>query len=424
MIQRTVGNVTARKAGLRRKLLPVVIPILLAPGAAWAADSVLSGTFDGGDPKTTNLPGNCSFESQLPYQQIPFQVIVNGVYNLFDAFNFNGIDVTALVYQGAFNPNNPQQNLLTLGGVDDFASVDLMTGIDYRLVVQQWCQTREGAWAVTFAGPGNVNSSARRTVPAFTSGSFSNADPLLNSECGNTQFRQSGPIQVSRSGTYFYTDISIAHAVDLCLQIYSAPVNVSNPSQNRIADFDDFGQVELTAGQDYYFVVQPLDTPQSGAYFYVFAPPAEFRLNPGMAGSWHNPATGGQGFFLDVFDNINQLFLAWFTYDLARPAPSVAAEIGDPGHRWLTAFGPFSGASATLDIEWTAGGVFDAPLPATTQSLDGTIELEFTGCNNGTVTYDLGASGVTGVVPIRRIANDSIPLCESLTEGPGMPGLL
>jgi hypothetical protein len=102
----------------------------------------------------------------------------------------------------------------------------------------------------------------------------------------------------------------------------------------------------------------------------------------------------------------------------------VAAEIGDPGHRWLTAFGPFSGASATLDIEWTAGGVFDAPLPATTQSLDGTIELEFTGCNNGTVTYDLGASGVTGVVPIRRIANDSIPLCESLTEGPGMPGLL
>lgn len=427
MSQGKVGGVTVRPGGLRRKMLSALIPLLLAPGAVWGADAVLSGVFDGSDPKTANLPGNCSTPMQLPFQQVLFQVTANGTYNLFDAFNFNGIDVMALVYQGAFNPANPQQNLLTPDGVDDFASINLTTGTQYRLVVQKWCQIRdaaEGAWAVTFAGPGDVNSSAKQTVPAFTSGSFSNADPLLSSDCGNSGFQQTGPIQVSRSGSYFYTDISIAHAVDMCLQIYTAPVNVGSPGQNRVAVVDDFGQVELEAGQDYWFVAQPFESPQSGAYFYVFAPPAEFRLNTAMGGSWLNPATGGQGFLMDVFDNRNEIFLAWFTFDLMRPDPSVTAEIGDPGHRWLVAGGPFEGGTATLAIEWSTGGVFDAGEPAPTPTFDGTIELDFEDCTMGTVTYDLGSSGVTGVVPIQRIAHDSVPLCEELTQGPGMPGPL
>jgi hypothetical protein len=256
---------------------------------------------------------------------------------------------------------------------------------------------------------------------------------LLDSdECGNSGFQQSGPHQVSRGGTYFYTDISFFFdpQVDMCLHIYSTPVDVGNPEQNRVATLDDFGPVELEAGQDYWFVTQPFvlvpdNEPQSGAFFYVFAPPAEFRLNTAMGGSWVNSTiVSNQGFLMEVFDNINQIFLAWFTYDLMRPDPSVTGEIGDPGHRWLTAFGPFEGNTAMLDIEWSTGGVFNSGEPATTQTVDGTVQLNFTDCMTGTVTYDLGASGDTGVFPIQRIALDSVPLCEELTEGPGMPGPL
>jgi len=36
---------------------------------------------------------------------------------------------------------------------------------NYVLVVQHWCFNREGAWAVTFSGPGSVNSTSAVTVP-------------------------------------------------------------------------------------------------------------------------------------------------------------------------------------------------------------------------------------------------------------------
>ncbi len=128
-----------------------------------------------------------------------------------------------------------------------------------------------------------------------------------------------------------------------------------------------------------------------------------------------------------MFGNIGQLFLAWFTYDLERPDGSVTAQIGDPGHRWLTAFGKYTWNSADLAVEWTEGGVFDAGSPATAQTVDGSILLEFAGCNSGTITYDLGTNNANGVVPIQRIANDNVAMCEALQAevfGPGKPGSL
>ena len=98
--------------------------------------------------------------------------------------------------------------------------------------------------------------------------------------------------------------------------------------------------------------------------------------------------------------------------------------MGDPGHRWLTGYGPFQDTSADLSVEWTKGGVFDSASPVPIHSEDGTISLEFEDCETGTVTYDLGSLNVSGVVPIQRIANDNVELCESLYMSPGMPGSL
>jgi hypothetical protein len=158
-------------------------------------------------------------------------------------------------------------------------------------------------------------------------------------------------------------------------------------------------------------------------YFFVLAPPSPFRINHGLADSWYNPETPGQGFFLDVFERLNQVFLGWFTY-ATDPSPD-----DEFGHRWLTAFGKFEGPSAELAVEWTAGGAFNVAQPVPAQHVNGTIRLEFDDCTSGQITYTWDEDGITpstesSVIPIRRNVNDGVALCESLYAGPGMPGPL
>jgi hypothetical protein len=400
--------------------------MLVASNAVLASNSVLSGIFDGSESSVATLPGNCDSGGELAYQEIrPVRVSASGTYTVVDALQTFGVDVIAEIYEGSFNPGSPLNNLLTPDGIDVADDVTLNAGTNYVLVVQRWCeQLREGAWSVTFSGPGEVTSDSVVSVPAMTEGSFSDSDPVVESDCGNSQYQESGPVRVAHSGTYYYTDISFFYAVDMCLQIFSAPFNPNNPGANRIAIIDDDGTAELQSGKDYYFVVQPLNLAEAGEFFYVFAPPAPFRISSAMSGGWFYPPTSGQGFLMDVFDSSNQLFLAWFTYDLQRPDDSVTAMIGDPGHRWMTALGPFDGNTAELKIYWNSGMIFDSANPPTEQTQDGEMTVEFSDCATGIVTYDLGSSGASGEVPIQRLANDAVPMCESLTTGPGQPGPL
>jgi len=81
----------------------------------------------------------------------------------------------------------------------------------------------------------------------------------------------------------------------------------------------------------------------------------------------------------------------------------------------LTAQGPYEGDTALLDVYNTVGGIFDSPepVPQTGDSI-GTIAIEWSDCENGVLTYDLDQPRVSGVVPIRRIVADNVPLCEAL----------
>lgn len=143
-----------------------------------------------------------------------------------------------------------------------------------------------------------------------------------------------------------------------------------------------------------------------------------FLINPGLNDAWFNPATDGQGFFISVFPDIGQMFLAWFTYEVERPDEYIPAQLGEAGHRWLTAQGAYAGNQAVLDIYIARGGVFDTSPPEPVLNMDGTITIEFSNCNAGTVTYDIPSIGRQGVIPIERIALDNVPLCESLAAGP------
>lgn len=140
----------------------------------------------------------------------------------------------------------------------------------------------------------------------------------------------------------------------------------------------------------------------------------EFVINPGLNDAWFNDETPGQGFLITVFPEIQKFFLAWFTFDTERPDESVTANLGEPGHRWLTAFGDYSGDSAELTISLTKGGVFDSVEPAPTTQDDGSIELQFSDCENGLLTYDIPSIAQSGSIPISRIALDNVGLCEEL----------
>lgn len=70
-----------------------------------------------------------------------------------------------------------------------------------------------------------------------------------------------------------------------------------------------------------------------------------------------------------------------------------------------------------MEIELTSGGIFDTTTEITRTDppgSDGTIILTFDGCNSGTVEYDIPSINRQGVVPIRRVANDNIVICEAL----------
>jgi len=138
-----------------------------------------------------------------------------------------------------------------------------------------------------------------------------------------------------------------------------------------------------------------------------------FQINPGLNDAWYNPVTDGQGFFIIVFSELGKVSLAWFTYDTELPPEGATANLGDPGHRWFTALGRYTDNQAVMGITFASDGIFDAATEIV-RVKDGSIILTFTGCNSGTVEYDIPALGLSGIVPIQRVADDNIALCEVL----------
>lgn len=141
-----------------------------------------------------------------------------------------------------------------------------------------------------------------------------------------------------------------------------------------------------------------------------------FRINAGLNDAWYNSATNGQGFLITVFPAAQQMFVAWFTFDTERPAENVEAILGEPGHRWLTAQGGYSGGTADLSIYLTQGGVFDSITPPATTAPDpyGSMTIEFADCTEALVSYEIASLGLSGEIPIERIVGDNVALCMQL----------
>ena len=401
----------------------------------WGATSVLAGMFDGAEPAIAPLPGSTCAAGSMTYRESQFTVTATGGYIAYSGLP-NWANVPALtvsIYQGQFQPQTPLVNRLSfwqdLTPKRPAAMAELVQGQSYRLVVQQDCDKKEGAWAIALVGPGTAQSDDAVSVPAWTHGRFTNSDPQMPAPAGcgvegSRPYKVLGPIRVSQSGKHYFQSAYFTDPADmLCLGVYSAEPSAEFPNKRLVERMFLAGRLDLEAGRDYWLLVMPYQQSIPREYSFVLAPPAPFRINKGLADAWYDPNTPGQGVFLDVYDDRNTLFLGWFTYALEdEPTDEMR-------HRWLTGFGPFEGASSRLDLEWTAA---DHPRPEgqpPSQHVDGYLDLEFHDCRSGLIRYAWGINGsgtalVEGEVPIQRIAEDSVAFCESQYAGPGKPGPL
>ncbi len=131
-------------------------------------------------------------------------------------------------------------------------------------------------------------------------------------------------------------------------------------------------------------------------------PPSDFEINLGLAGAWFNPATAGQGFLIDLLADEQFIFITWYTFT------------PDGQQQWFTAAGNFQGNRVELNVIEATGGIFNEPSEVT-REIEGSVIAEFTDCLNGTIEFDITEFGLTGVIPITRIAGDQI--CQDLTDG-------
>ena len=134
----------------------------------------------------------------------------------------------------------------------------------------------------------------------------------------------------------------------------------------------------------------------------------------GLTGSWYEPASGGQGFTVEVFPNQSpengRAFVGWFTYD--------AVSGGAARQRWYTLQGPVATGerNVSLTIYQNTGGNFIAP-PTTTPQPVGTATLSFDTCTTGEMTYNFtDGTGRTGTIPLARLMQNVT--CSSTTPHP------
>ena len=144
--------------------------------------------------------------------------------------------------------------------------------------------------------------------------------------------------------------------------------------------------------------------------------PRAVDINAGMDGAWFEPATAGQGFFLDVQPDTGPpvgatveassgfAFVAWYTYGADTAS----------GQQWYTAQGSFTDSIAAIDIFETTGGSFDDPRSPSTVKV-GTMNLDFTDCDNVDIMYAFDG-GPSGDIDATRVVPNAGARCSELAS--------
>lgn len=113
-------------------------------------------------------------------------------------------------------------------------------------------------------------------------------------------------------------------------------------------------------------------------------------------GAWYDPNQAGQGLFIESLAD-GRLLAWWFTFN------------PDGGQAWFGTVGTISGQGADFVPLKTTGGRWIPNFDATQISNPalGTMRIQFSSCNNGLVSYDLGQGFGRGSLALTRL---SVPL--------------
>lgn len=167
------------------------------------------------------------------------------------------------------------------------------------------------------------------------------------------------------------------------------------------------------------------NTVQLTNYVYIykaFVLSDEFQINAGLSGAWYNPATDGQGIYLEVLPDISTVIMAWFTFDTIDPDSTTSSEVGYAGGRWVTAIGNFQGNVFNGTIYQTSNGLFENSAATVSNMAVGTVTLTFNSCGQLVMDYSMYDDLLNGSTGLRRIAASNIALCEQLASD-NNPGL-
>ncbi len=140
-----------------------------------------------------------------------------------------------------------------------------------------------------------------------------------------------------------------------------------------------------------------------------------FQINPGLSGAWYNPATDGQGIYIEVLPATGQVIMAWFTFDTEFPDDMTPSEIGYAGNRWLVAIGDFTENVFSGTVYQTSDGKFDDPATVNNEVV-GTVSLTFNSCAFLEMSYSLYEGTQNGINTMQRLSGANIELCERLAS--------
>ena len=131
------------------------------------------------------------------------------------------------------------------------------------------------------------------------------------------------------------------------------------------------------------------------------------EINPGIVGSWFDPATTGSGLLFDLINGRDEFFGAWYTY--VRPETQLNA--GENEQRWYTLQGTHSGNVAEVQIFQTTGGIFLSPTDPTTTLPVGSGSIAFSTCTDAIFDFQFNNDPASTRLALVRLSPDV--LCAS-----------
>lgn len=117
-------------------------------------------------------------------------------------------------------------------------------------------------------------------------------------------------------------------------------------------------------------------------------------INHGMDGSWYNPASPGQGLFIETVPADNLLWGGWYTFDQSASK-----------REWYTIWGDVNGDQAELIIYRSQNGAFNQPGAADLVPW-GSGRLRFTSCTEALFDFRFTTEGLSGSIPLSRLSPD------------------